>query len=63
MHLRPKGIGDVVAVHSLDVIQGPSNALTAERHWRPRGRGSGLGFVGRPSNALTAERHWRLGVG
>ncbi len=35
MHLRPKGIGDAVStvmVYTRGRL--PSNALTAERHWR-----------------------------
>ncbi len=62
MHLRPKGIGDdLVADAETPQGAGPSNALTAERHWRPQSLC--VRFIGHPlpSNALTAERHWRRG--
>ncbi len=38
MHLRPKGIGDETQVLVHGLLELPSNALTAERHWRRVGR-------------------------
>ncbi len=65
MHLRPKGIGDRGGLGEVcQILLGPSNALTAERHWRlDEGGLVNPSLLCRPSNALTAERHWRRGSG
>ncbi len=44
MHLRPKGIGDrgISSRANSRLIRRPSNALTAERHWRPEGLGEAV---------------------
>ncbi len=65
MHLRPKGIGDLAPLDEAAPHDNkPSNALTAERHWRHHESFiHSVVLLVQPSNALTAERHWRRGLG